>query len=127
MPAFALQRSDTRIENEMDAPRAMQIRVEAGDHRRHHPAHQPVGRFQHGHGLAQQSYGGGDLQPDEPAADDDDLARTLDPSRQLLRMLERAQIHHAVELRAGKRQRPNPRARRQHQHTVWDALAAGPS
>ena len=39
-------------------------------------------------------------------------------------LLERAQIDHAVELGAGHRQRPHPRAGRQHQRVVGIALAA---
>ena len=84
-PLFALDPVDPGIQHQLDAAVAVQPGVEFGDHRRHDPAHQPLGRLQHCHRFAQHPRRGGDLEPDEPAADDDHAPGLGDAPRQGLR------------------------------------------
>ena len=68
-------------------------------------------------GLPSMPHRGRDLEPDEAAADHDHAAGLGDPPRELVAVVEGAQVDHAVELRTGYRQWPDPRARGEHQRS----------
>ena len=50
-----------------------------------------------------------------------------DAPRELVAVVDGAQVDHAVELRTGYRQRPHPRARGEHQTVVAQSAAGQPS
>ena len=82
----------------------------ARDFRRDDAAHQPVGGFEHRHRLAEQARRAGDLQPDEAAADDHDIAGGMERIAQRARIVGMAEREDAVEVDALDRRQARRRA-----------------
>ena len=103
MPPARSARPVTAVPQRTSTPaaawRAATVVRDAGGHG---PAHEPVGELQHRDVRAERRRGGGQLQPDEPAADDPDAGARAEAGTQGLRVGVRAD---EVHRRAVERQR----------------------
>ena len=116
--------ADRRAEPDVAPPAAVEREEVARDFRRDHPAHQPVGGFEHGHGLAEKPRRAGDLEADEAAADHHHVARACRRVAELPRVARFAEREHAVEPDPVDRRHARPRARREREAVEWQRLAA---
>jgi hypothetical protein len=105
---LALQPYRAGAEHHLDAALLVHQPVVLGDHRCHDPAHQPVGDLDDRHLAAQHPCRRRNLEPDEAAADHGYAGAGEKPAAQLLGLVQRAQVEHAVELGPLDRQRPHP-------------------
>ena len=88
------------------APAAVEVEEVAGNLRRDDAAHQPVGRFEHGHRLAEEPRRGRDLEADEAAADHDHVLRRVQPVAQRAGLGGDAEDVDAGEVRPLDRRKP---------------------
>jgi len=120
---LARQPRDPRVEHELHATCAMQIGIEGRDDRGDDAAHQPVRGLEHRHVLAEQAKRRRDLEADEPAADHHGARGALGPSGEIARVVERAQIEHAIEVGAWHGQRADAGTGGEHERVVGDGGA----
>jgi hypothetical protein len=74
-----------------------------------HPAHKPIGSLKDSYGLAQQSGGRSDLEPDKAPADDDDGRGIVESGTDPARIVGVTKVKDSVEVHAGNGR--NARAR----------------
>ena len=118
-------RTDRRTEADIGAPAAMQREKMPRDFRRDDAAHQPVGGFEHSHGLAEEARGRRDFEADEPAADHDHVARRMETRAQDARVVGMAKRADAVEADTLDRRQARTGAGCNHDAVEWQRAAVG--
>ena len=105
-------------------PRVLGL-VELRHHGRDHAVHDAVGRFEHGHVEPRFAAGGGHLEADVAAADDDRAPPGAQLGAQPVDVRRRAQVVHAGQFGAGHRQQARLAAGGQQQLVVFDVRPVG--
>ena len=116
---------DRRIEADVAAPAAVELEEMPGNLRRDDPAHQPVDGFEHGHRLAEEACRPGNLEPDEAAADHDNIVGRVQPRPQPPRIVGVAEGENPVEVTPLDPRPAWPRTGREHQPREADRAAVG--
>ena len=96
----------------------MKVQEPLGDRRRNGARHEPIGSFEDSRLRSETRGGGRQFQSDKPATHHDDAPCIPKALGHVLRMNQRAQLHHIVQIGALDRQGAVPRSSRQHEVIV---------